>query len=167
VVNSLEKGRYEEQAKLFEQMKEGAWTSLRRFKPDEIAIYLSYISKSNPKMAAKIMTAAQNDAEYPDIGMAIQRAMLTVDLEEKTGSQIERLAELYQWMQADAIVSSLRDSSAKEVAAILIAMESKADPTGKKRAAILTALQKENSQRELEVQRYLKEMTPAAPGASQ
>jgi hypothetical protein len=163
-LGKVELARYEEQAKLFEQMKEGAWQSLRRFKPEEIARYMYYMGKSNPKIAAKIMVLAQNDNEYPELGMAVQRAMLTFDPDGKSGDQIERMARLYEWMQPDAIVSSLRDSSTDEVAEVLLTME-RIGTAEKKRADILEALRKDNSKREMEIRRIL-EAKPVAKGAN-
>ncbi len=150
-----EKARYADQAKLFEQMKDQAWASLRRFEPREIARYLALM---DAKKAARVLVAAEQDPEYGDLTPVIHREMLRLDLSGQSPDQSQRLATLYSFMPAEAVLPYLRDASAQEVAEIMIAMETGGQE--KKRAQLLEALRADNSNRELEVRRLLNEARP-------
>jgi flagellar motility protein MotE (MotC chaperone) len=163
VMAEVEKARYRDQAKLFEQMKDNAWQSLRRFTPREIARYLALM---DPKKASRLLVLAQQDQEYPTVAVAIHQEMLRIDLEAASGNQIQRLATLYSFMPADRILPYLDNASPQEVADLLVAMEATTPP--KKRAELMEALRKQDSRRELDV-RTLIERTqkPAAGGGAQ
>jgi hypothetical protein len=150
VVGQVEKDRYRDQAKLFEQMKDNAWQSLRRFQPKEIARYLALM---DPKKASRLLVLAQQDQEQPGAALAIHKAMLALDLDARTGDQVERLAGLYVWMPASDVLPYLRQSSADEIAALLRAMAKGGND--KKRAELIEALRQEDPRRELEVRRLL------------
>lgn len=159
-VNAMEAAkipRYQEQAKLFEQMKDNAWQDLRRMEVKEIARYLSLM---DPKKAGRILILAQKDAEYPDVAVQIHKAMMTVDKDGASAGQAARLARLYSFMTPEAILPYLRDSSTQEIADILLEMEKQG--LIKNKAALLDALRNDNSKRELEIQRLLLEAQPSA-----
>lgn len=155
VMNKVELDRAKEQVKIFESMKEGAWQSLRRFPPSEIARYLYLM---DAKRAAKVLATAEADKENPDITLAIHRAYLRLDIDGLSGSQVQHLARLYSFMGAEAVASSLRGTSAQETVDVLIAMD---DP--KKQADILTLIRAEDPRRETELQKLLAQAAPSAP----
>lgn len=152
VMGAVEKARYQDQAKLFEAMKDNAWTSLKRFPARDIARYLALMSE---KKAARMLVLAQQDEETPGIAVAIHQEMLRLDLDRATGDQVERLAMLYSFMPAPQILSYLKSSSAEEVADLMRAMAAKGQV--KKRAELLEALRTEDAKRELEVRRLLEQ----------
>lgn len=163
VMAEVEKARYRDQAKLFEQMKDNAWQSLRRFTPREIARYLALM---DPKKASRLLVLAQQDAEYPSVAVAIHQEMLRLDLEAASGTQVQRLATLYSFMPAERIVPYLDSASPQEVADILVAMEANTPP--KKRAELMEALRKQDSRREQDIRALVERARkPAADGASQ
>lgn len=155
VVGQVEKARYKEQAKLFEQMKDSAWQSLRRFTPRDIARYLALM---DPKKASRLLVLAQQDQELPDVAISIHREMLKLDLEGVTGEQSERLATLYSFMPADQVLSYLQASSAQDIADLLLAMEKKG--LAKKRAELMEALRKQDGAREMDVRALLEKAKP-------
>jgi hypothetical protein len=159
-LSALERDRYREQARIYEQMKDAAWQSLRRFEPKEIARYLKLM---DGKKAAKMLTLAEQDKELPGLATSIQKAMLTIDLDEKTDDLVAHLAGLYSYMKGEQVVAYLKDSSPAEIVRILGAM------TGvqKKQAEILEALRKADPERSAEVERLMpKTPAPAAGAAS-
>jgi len=160
-MREVEMNRYKDQTKVFEAMKDAAWPSLRRFPPRDIARYLALM---DGKKAARLLVLAEQDADYPGVTLAIHKEMLHLDLEGITGDHAERLARLYSFMPADAVLPSLRDATAQEIADILVAMERVGQP--KKRAEILEALRKDNSKREMDVQRLLTEVAKPAATAN-
>ena len=147
-LSGIELDRYREQARIYEQMKDAAWQSLRRFEPREIARYLKLM---DGKKAAKMLTLAGQDKELPDISIAIQKAMLTIDLEDKSADLIGHLATLYGFMKGDQVVVYLKDSSPAEIVRILSAMAG----AQKKQAEILDALRKADPERALDVERLM------------
>lgn len=155
VIGQVEKARYKDQAKLFEQMKDAAWLSMRRFTPRDIARYLALM---DPKKASRLLVLAQQDLEQPDVATSIHREMLRLDLEGATGEQSERLATLYSFMPADQVLSYLRASSAQDVADLLLTMEKKG--LAKKRAELMEALRKEDGAREMDVRTLLEKAKP-------
>ena len=161
VMAEVEKARYRDQAKLFEQMKDNAWQSLRRFTPREIARYLALME---PKKASRMLVLAQQDQEYPTVAVAIHQEMLRIDLDGASGVQVQRLATLYSFMPAEQIASYLDQASPQEVADILVAMEI-ATPA-KKRAELMEAMRKKDSRREQDIRRLIERaQKPAAGGA--
>lgn len=159
VMAEVEKARYRDQAKLFEQMKDNAWQSLRRFTPREIARYLALM---DPKKASRLLVLAQQDVEYPTVAVAIHQEMLRIDLEAASGTQIQRLATLYSFMPAERVLSYLDNASPQEVADILVAME--ANTPAKKRAELMEALRKQDSRREQDVRSLIERARKPAPG---
>lgn len=155
VMGDVEKARYRDQARLFEQMKDSAWQSLKRFPPREIARYLHEMID---KKAARLLVLAQQDPEMPDIAIAIHQEMLRMDPTQATGSQVERLAILYSFMPATQVLAYIKASTPAEVAELLKAMATRGQ--AKKRAEILEALRAEDSKREMEVRRLLDQATP-------
>jgi hypothetical protein len=146
-IRQVELDRAKEQVKIFESMKEGAWQSLRRFAPRDIARYLYLM---DPKRAAKVLATAEADKENPDITLAIHRAYLRLDVAGMTGDQIKHLARLYSFMTPEAIVSSLRQSTLAETAEVLSALENP-----KKVADVLALVRAEDPGRETEIQKLL------------
>jgi flagellar motility protein MotE (MotC chaperone) len=159
VMAEVEKARYRDQAKLFEQMKDNAWQSLRRFTPREIARYLALM---DPKKASRLLVLAQQDAEYPTVAVAIHQEMLHIDLEAASGTQVQRLATLYSFMPAERIVPYLDHANAQEVADILVAMEASTPP--KKRAELMEALRKQDSRREQDIRTLIERTRKPATG---
>lgn len=155
VVGQVEKARYKDQAKLFEQMKDAAWLNMRRFAPRDIARYLALME---PKKAARLLVLAQQDQELPDAATSIHREMLKLDLEGTTGEQSERLATLYSFMPADQVLSYLKASSAQDVADLLLVMEKRG--LAKKRAELMEALRKEDGAREMDVRALIEKARP-------
>jgi flagellar motility protein MotE (MotC chaperone) len=160
VMAEVEKARYRDQAKLFEQMKDNAWQSLRRFTPREIARYLALM---DPKKASRLLVLAQQDTEYPSVAVAIHQEMLRIDLEAATGTQVQRLATLYSFMPAERIVPYLDNASPQEVADILVAME--ANTPSKKRAELMEALRRQDSRREQDIRALIERARKPDPGA--
>lgn len=156
-MGEVEKARYKDQAKLFEQMKDNAWQSLRRFQPRDIARYLALME---PKKAARLLVLAQQDEETPGVAVAIHQEMLHLNLDKDTGDQVERLASLYSFMPAAQVLSFLKGSSAEEVAELMRSMAVKGQV--KKRAELMEALRAEDSKRESEVRRLLEQGEPPA-----
>ncbi len=161
VMAEVEKARYRDQAKLFEQMKDNAWLSLRRFTPREIARYLALM---DPKKASRLLVLAQQDLEYPTVAVAIHQEMLRIDLDAASGTQTQRLATLYSFMPAERIVPYLDNASPQEVADILVAMEANSPP--KKRAELMEALRKQDSRREQDIRQLIERVRKPATGAA-
>lgn len=159
VMAEVEKARYRDQAKLFEQMKDNAWQSLRRFTPREIARYLALM---DPKKASRLLVLAQQDQEYPTVAVAIHQEMLRIDLEAASGTQVQRLATLYSFMPAERIIPYLDNASPQEVADILVAME--ATTPAKKRAELMEALRKQDSRREQDIRQLIERTQKPATG---
>jgi hypothetical protein len=157
VVGEVEKARYRDQAKLFEQMKDAAWASLRRFDARDIARYLALME---PKKAARLLILAQADNEYPNLATSVSKEMLHLDLDNASGDQSERLASLYSFMPAEQVMPFLRDSSAEDIAGILRAMAKGGQV--KHRADLMEALRKQDGKREMEVRRILEQPGPQA-----
>lgn len=163
VMAEVEKARYRDQAKLFEQMKDNAWQSLRRFTPREIARYLALM---DPKKASRLLVLAQQDIEYPSVAVAIHQEMLRLDLEAASGTQIDRLATLYSFMPAERIVPYFDNASPQEIADILVSMEATTPP--KKRAELMEALRKQDSRREQDIRALIERARgPATAGGNQ
>ncbi len=150
VVGEIEKARYKDQAKLFEAMKDAAWASLRRFEARDIARYLALME---PKKAAHLLVLAQADGEYPNLAVAINKEMLRLDIDNASGDQSERLAQLYSFMPAEQILPYIKDSSSEDIAAIMRAMAKSGQV--KRRAELMEALRKQDGKREMEVRRLV------------
>jgi flagellar motility protein MotE (MotC chaperone) len=159
-LGEAEQLRYQQQAKLYEQMKDAAWQSLKRFEPKEIAKYLALMDQ---KKAAKLLTIAEQDKSIPE-GMttSIHRELLRIDLQSKSTDQVQRLASLYSFMKGPEVAGYLKDSSPAETADILLAM---GEANTKKRAEILEAIRAIDADKALDVQRQLLKKLPA--GAAQ
>jgi hypothetical protein len=168
VMGEIEKARYKDQAKLFEAMKDAAWASLRRFEARDIARYLALME---PKKAAHLLVLAQADGEYPNLAVAINKEMLRLDIDNASGDQSERLAQLYSFMPAEQVLPFIKDSSAEDIAAIMRAMAKSGQV--KRRAELMEALRKQDSKREMEVRRLVElpaegaAAPPAAKGGVQ
>jgi hypothetical protein len=162
VMAEVEKARYRDQAKLFEQMKDSAWQSLRRFTPREIARYLALM---DPKKSSRLLVLAQQDQEYPTVAVAIHQEMLRIDLDGASGTQVQRLATLYSFMPAEQIVPYLDQSTPQEVADILVAMESVTP--AKKRAELMEILRKKDSRREQDIRQLIERTQKPTAGAAQ
>jgi hypothetical protein len=155
VLRQVELERAKEQVKIFEAMKEGAWQSLRRFPPREIARYLYLM---DPKRAAKLLAVAEADQEFPDITLAIHRAYLALDASGLSGDRIAHLAQLYTFLPAASVANSLRDSPAQEAAELINAMGD-----AKRQADVLAAIRSADPLREAELQRLIAQLAkPAA-----
>lgn len=144
----IERERYREQVRIYEQMKDGAWQSLRRFEPREIARYLKLM---DPKKAARMLTLAEQDREQPGLATAIQKAMLTIDLEAPSTDLVAHLATLYSFMKGDQVAGYLAGSTPQQVVQILRAMDGQA----KKQAEIIEALRRADAERAAEIERQL------------
>jgi hypothetical protein len=155
-ITAGEKARYQEQARLFEQMKDNAWQSLRRFPPREIARYLAFME---PKKAARMMVLAQQDEAGPGLAVQIHREMMTLDPTAASASQIELLTSFYLLMPPAQVLPFLRESTDQEVADILHQMAQGGNL--KQRAALMEALRIEDSRRQLAIQRLVEARTPA------
>ncbi len=153
-MGETEKARYAAQAKLYEQMKDAAWLSLKRFEPKEIARYLVLMET---KRAAKMLSLAEADKTLPeDFVTNIHKALLNIDPNGKSADQTARLATLYAFMKGDEVVKYLRASSVDETVGILDAMKG----NDKKRVEILEALRKADPDKALEVQKALTKLAP-------
>lgn len=158
-LSALERERYREQARIYEQMKDAAWQSLRRFEPKEIARYLKLM---DGKKAAKMLVLAEQDKELPGLATSIQKAMLNIDLDEKTDDLVAHLAGLYSYMKGEQVVAYLKDTSPAEIVRILAAMPG----AQKKQAEILEALRKADPARSAEVERLMPKTPAPIPGAA-
>lgn len=159
-LGEAEQVRYQQQAKLYEQMKDAAWQSLKRFEPREIAKYLALMEQ---KKAAKLLTIAEQDKSLPDgFTTTIHRELLKLNLEKKSTDQIQRLATLYAFMKGPEVAGYLKDSTPEEVADILIAM---GDGATKKRAEVLEAMRTLDADKAIDVQRQLLKRMPTGPAA--
>jgi hypothetical protein len=147
VVRGVELERAKDLAKRFELQKDDAWPGLRTKTPREIARYLALMDS---KRAARLLTLAGQDREYPDLVQAIHRAWLDLDLEGLSGDQIARLATLYGFMAPADVSNALRSEKGEDAAAIITAIGD-----AKKEAAILLAIRAEDPAREAEIQSYL------------
>lgn len=158
-LSAIERERYAEQARVYEQMKDAAWQSLKHFEPKEIARYLKLME---PKKAAKLLVLAEQDKDLPGVATAIQHAMLNLDPGAKSDEVLRQLAALYAFMKGDQVVSYLKGSDTREVAAILGMLTEQP----KKQAEILDALRRSDPDRATEVQRLLvKPAGPAGPAS--
>ncbi len=158
-LSAAERTRYQEQARLFEQMKDNAWQSLRRFPPKEIARYLAFME---PKKAARMLVLAQQDESGPGLVTQIHREQMALDLTGATETQIDRLAGLYALMPAAQVLPFLADASEGDVADIFLAMAKGGNL--KQRAALLEALQRADPRRAMAIQRQIESRTPPASG---
>lgn len=147
VLRGIELERARDLAKRFELQKDDAWGGLRIKAPSEIARYLALM---DAKRAARLLTLAGQDREYPDLVQAIHRAWLALDLEGLSGDQVPRLATLYAYLPPAEVAAALRSSPAAEAAAVISAI---GDP--RKEAAILLAVRAEDPAREAEIQTHL------------
>ena len=155
-LGEAEQVRYQQQAKLYEQMKDAAWQSLKRFEPREIAKYLALMEQ---KKAAKLLSIAELDKTTPEgFTTTIHRELLKLSLNRKSTDQIQRLATLYTFMKGPEVVGYLKDSSPEEIADILIAM---GEGATKKRAEVLEALRATDADKALDAQRQLLKRMPA------
>ena len=155
-MGDAEKTRYQAQAKLYEQMKDAAWQSLKRFEPKEIARYLVLMET---KKAAKMLSLAEADKTLPDDFVTnIHKELLRIDPNGASADQTTRLATLYAFMKGDEVVKYLRASSVEETVDILNAMKG----NDKKRVEILESLRKADADKALEVQKALTKGTPKA-----
>jgi hypothetical protein len=154
VFAEVEKMRYAEQAKLFEQMKDNAWQSLRRFPPSEIARYLALMDN---KKAARMLVLAQEDADYPNVAVEINQEMLRLDLDAATGDQIKRMATLYSFMPAAKVLPYLEKSSAEDIANLMMTMATTAPLN--KQAALMEALRQKDSLLEMKVRTLIEKRT--------
>jgi len=157
VLRQVELERAKEQVKIFEAMKEGAWQSMRRFPPREIARYLYLM---DPKRAAKLLVVAEADQEYPDITMAIHRAYLSLDANGLSGDRIAHLAQLYTFLPALTVATSLRDAPVQEAADLIVAMGD-----AKRQADVLAVIRGIDPLREAEIQHLISQtaVKPAGP----
>ncbi len=154
LMGEAEQTRYKEQAKLYEQMKDAAWQSLKKFEPKEVARYLALMDQ---KKAAKLLSLAEADKAVPeDFTLRIHRELLTLDLAGITAGQAGRLAQLYAFLKPAEAAGYLKSSAAEEVADILQAI-----PDPKKRAGILEAIRSDNENQAIDVQRILTRRGPA------
>lgn len=144
----IERARYQEQTRIYEQMKDGAWQSLRKFEAREIARYLKLM---DAKKAARMLTLAEADKELPGLATAIQKSMLTIDLDQKSDDLVAHLATLYSFMKGEQVAAYLRESSDQQVLQILQAMSGQP----KKQAEILEALRKADPDRAGGIERQM------------
>ncbi len=158
VLGEAERARLRDQAKLFEQMKDNAWLTLRRMEPREIAGYLAVM---DGKKAARLLVIAAQDAESPGIALAIHRELMRVDLKSKGSDTIQFMAQLYAFMPAEQVMGYLATATAQEIADVLTAMGQGGGQL-KKRAEILERLRTSDPKRELEVERILAADKPVA-----
>lgn len=157
-LGEAEQVRYQQQAKLYEQMKDAAWQSLKRFEPKEIAKYLALMEQ---KKAAKLLTIAEQDRTLTDgFTTQIHRELLRINLSRTSGDQVQRLATLYGFMKGPEVAGYLKESSAEETADILIAL---GPEQTKKRAEILEAIRAGDADKAIDVQRQLLKRMPAPP----
>lgn len=147
-LNEHERQRYQELARIYEAMRKDAWTQLRQMESPEIARILSFMGD---RQAAGVLSIAAADREYPGKSLEIHKALLRLDPEGDSGSQIDRLAELYSFMKAETVLTHLEDSTAEEVAAILLAMNERPRLV----ADILQLLNRREDPRELEIQQLM------------
>jgi hypothetical protein len=161
VFAEVEKLRYAEQAKLFEQMKDNAWQSLRRFPPSEIARYLALMDN---KKAARMLVLAQDDADYPNVAVEINQEMLRLDVNAASGDQIKRMATLYSFMPPAKVLPYLEKSSAEDIAGLMIAMASTAPLN--KQAALMEALRQKDSILEMKVRTLVEKRTSTTAAAT-
>lgn len=143
----IERERYREQVRIYEQMKDGAWQSLRRFEPREVARYLKLM---DPKKAARMLTLAEQDREQPGLAAAIQKAMLTIDLDEPSADLVAHLATLYSFMKGEQVAAYLSSSSPQQAVQILRAI---GQP--KKQAETIEAMRRTDGERAAEIERLL------------
>ena len=155
-LGEAEQVRYQQQAKLYEQMKDAAWQSLKRFEPKEIAKYLALMEQ---KKAAKMLTLADQDKTLPEgFTTQIQRELLAIDLKRTSADQIQRLASLYSFMKGPEVAGYLKNSAPEDCADILLAM---GDTQVKKRAEILEAIRATDADKAIDIQRQLLKRSPA------
>ena len=148
-LNEHQRKRYAELAKVYEVMKGAAWLQLRQMEPNEIARILHYMTQ---KRAAAILAQAVDDAENPEISMRIHEALLSLDVEGATETQVEVLADLYSFMKAETVMEHIAASSAQEVASLLLPMQTKKPKLVGK---IMELLRQTNDPRELRVRELL------------
>lgn len=157
VLSEVERKRMIDQAKIFEQMKDAAWKSLRNFSASEIARYLALMDS---KKAAKILSLANVDDELPSIGYDIIKQWRLIDLEGVSGDQVQRLAGLYVYMPADEVADILlRRNNVEEAATIMLEMQLQSGT--KKIAALKVALQEKDPEFSAQVDRFLSQGTAA------
>ena len=140
--------RYRAQVRIYEQMKDAAWQSLRKFEVREIARYLKLME---PKKAARMLTLAEQDKDLNGIATQIQKAMLSIDLEAPSQDLVAHLATLYSFMKGDQVASYLSDSSPERIVSILTAMSQQP----KKQAEIITSLRIADADRAAQVERLM------------
>jgi flagellar motility protein MotE (MotC chaperone) len=149
VIDEIEKANLRNLAATYEKMSaEESWAALRRLPVDEEA---RIIALMEPKKAARVLAQAVADQDLPTRSGELHRALLALDLEARSGSQIARLAGLYAFLRPDEILPLLDGVPATEVAAILQAMDGRQKLVGE----ILTQLRTRNDPREVDIQRLL------------
>lgn len=148
-LNEHEQQRYRELAVIYEAMRNDAWLQLRQMPADEIARILAFMQE---RRAAAVLAIAAKDLDYPGVSIEIHKALLSLDPEGKTGTQVQRLAALYSFMAAPAVLTHMENSSANEMATILQAMQA---DSPRLVADILETLRRQNDPREVQVRSLL------------
>lgn len=147
VIEEVERANFAELAATYQQRPETGWSMLRNLDdPREMAAIISFME---PKRAARILDLAVNDRTLPDVALRLHRAMASLDREGLTGSQAERLANLYQFLPAETVLDYLAGSRPDEFARILVAMEIR------RRVPLMELLQQRDPARFSAVQREL------------
>ncbi len=137
-----ENARYGELAKLYELQKNDAWQTLRKLEPREVARILD---RMDMKKAANLLKLAQLDSELP-MAVQLHRELMQLKPAVPTDSQIRRLAQIYSFMKPEQILPYLKSSEPQQVADMLKAM-AESGASDKDRAALLSALSKEDERR--------------------
>lgn len=151
VLDDVEKANKTRLARMYQVNKaEETWAQLRKLPTDEVAVLLSLMDQ---KKAAKVMAAAVADDDFPLRSVELHRAMLSVDLDGRSGDQVARLARLYADMKVDELMPYLEGETAKDLAALLLAMEGEDQQV----AAVLRYLREAGDPREIEVHRLMLE----------
>ena len=161
LIDQVERKQMIAQVKVYEAMKDAAWQNLRQLSPDMIARYLALM---DAKKAARIMTLANDDQEYPTISYDIIQSWRTIDLDGISGDQTQRLADLYVYIKADTVADMLiEDNNVTEAAKIILAMQARGG--AKKAAAVRIALAEKDALFDNKITLFLDSYDPA--GASQ
>lgn len=160
-ISEVEMARMQELARRYEAMKDDAWEILRNFSPREIARIVVFMSE---KAGARLLKNAAEDEQKPNYAAEIHRALLTLDVEGRTGDQVERLARLYRMMKPDNAASYMLESTDEEIVRLLNAIQRIA---GDKAAASITVeMMRQDPARTETIQRMLGG-SPLARGGGQ
>ncbi len=154
-VNQIEQENLEKLVAQKEALKpDEAWAQMRLLEQDQIAKLLYFMGT---KQAARILTVATADRDYPLAAKQLQERLLLIDPEGRTRGQNRRLAEFFALMKPQTVVSYIDGMTAEEVTDIFLLIDDQ-----KQVGELLAYLRRQDDAREPAIQRLMLERAAEA-----